>query len=144
MQAADDCDPVLFIQAFEVLQDRMCQNWIQTGNWLIGEDEFWLLHQRPGNANTLLLPAAEFIGALICLISDAHPLQSNLSAFSIGVIKLISDTAPCGRVAQPASHHVRQDSRALDQVELLKDHTDFSAHITQVFPLKSGYVHAIP
>src|SRR5690606_2132671 len=74
VQAANDRNAVLLVQLLQIIENRAGENGVEAGNWLVRQQHFGLLHQRPRDANTLLLAAAELAGAIVCLLSDAHAL----------------------------------------------------------------------
>ena len=75
MQAANDGAPVVAVEFFEIAHNRVRQHRVEAGNGFVGEDQLRVLHQRPRDADALLLPAAQFVGADARLALDADALQ---------------------------------------------------------------------
>ena len=75
--------PLLFVQLLEVLEDRMRQHRIERGNRLVGQDQLRLLHQRARNADPLLLPARQRIGAHVSLVAQAQLVEVRQRALAI-------------------------------------------------------------
>ena len=72
----------------------MCQDRVKAGDRFIGQDHFWILHQGPGDANTLLLSPAEFISAVAGFIGYAYPFERLDSALFIRLAETVDQVAP--------------------------------------------------
>src|SRR5258706_11188473 len=68
MQAAQYSNAILLVQLFQIAQNRMGQYRVETGNWLIGKDHLWRLHQGTRNTHPLLLASAQFVCAIFGLL----------------------------------------------------------------------------
>ena len=89
---------------------------VQCGCGLVGQNQRWVRHQRPGDGGTLLLPARELVGLPLGQITQAHSLQLPLCPRP----RL---AAAYTRVDQ-RQRHVVQNRHPLQQIEALKHKTN--------------------
>ena len=50
------------LQIFQQIDDLCLDGYVQCGNWLVGDQQPRLHHQRPGNADTLPLTTGKLVG----------------------------------------------------------------------------------
>src|SRR5690348_2684912 len=102
MQTAQNGNAVLLIKLFQIAQDGMSQHRIEAGNGFIRQNDRGCLHQGAGNAYALLLPAAEFTGAVVGFISNPYTLKRVDGALTLGSRKIVGKTVPARRIAKPS------------------------------------------
>ena len=116
-------DAQLLVDVLDEGQDGVGRVGVQRTGGLIAEQDFGVGGQRTGNGDALLLAAGELGRVGICLIGQAHHFQQLPGAlFGIGLLharKLHREAD----VLQAAALH--------QQIELLEDHGDVAAALTQ-------------
>src|SRR5439155_1764735 len=127
VQRADDGDAVLLVYLLEVLHHGVARRRVQACDRLVGEHELGLLHERPGDADTLLLPARERIRAAERLLADPDAAKIVERERDVLATWARCDRAPRAPVAEPSGDHVRENGAALHEIELLEDHPDAAA-----------------
>src|SRR4030043_952850 len=95
--------PELPVQLLQVLEYGMRGSGVQAGHRFVGQQQLGILHQRPGDADSLLLPPTQLVSTLVGLIQDAHGLQGLPGLCHVLLRKAAEGAAP--RV------HVTQSSR---------------------------------
>ena len=92
------------------------------------------LHQRPGDAHALLLPAGELVAPLIGLVGQPQFVQKlkRPLLFALGVP--VRRAREGGLMPQPPVQHVFDDAEPVDQVVVLKDHARLGADMAQLAP----------
>ena len=117
-------DAQLFVDVLDECQDGVGRVGVQRTGGLIAEQDFGVGGQRTGDGDALLLAAGELGGVGVGLIGQAHHFQQLFcTLFGVGLL------------------HARQLHREADvlqaaalhqQVELLEDHGDIAAALTQL------------
>src|SRR4030042_6393973 len=68
-------DPESPVQLLQVLEYGMRGSGVQAGHRLVGQQQLGILHQRPGDAHSLLLPPTQLVSTPVGLMQDAHGPQ---------------------------------------------------------------------
>src|SRR5690606_13067963 len=124
--------------------DRMRGRRVKAGDRLVGQHQLRLLHERAGDADTLLLTTAEGAGAFIRLRQDANALKVLQRTLAFGAREIVEQAIYGVDVAEASRHDVGDDAGAFDEVELLEDHADSTANLAQFILLGGGNVEAVP
>jgi hypothetical protein len=90
VQAAKNGDAVFFIDFLKMLHDGVSQDGVQAGDGFVGQDHGGFLHHGAGNPHPLLLSAAEFVGALVCLVLNANLVKLGESHFDVAFGKRLT------------------------------------------------------
>ena len=116
-------DAQLLVDVLDQGQDGMSGVGVQRTGGLVAQQHLGVGGQGAGNGNALLLAAGQLGGVGVCLVGQAHHLQQLFGAlFGVGLFhtgQLHGKTD----VLQAAALH--------EQVELLEDHGDLAAALTQ-------------
>src|SRR5215208_1861326 len=75
VQTTQHSDSIFIVDIFEMLHDTVGEHGVKAGNRFICQDQLWVLHERTCDPHTLLLPTAQRVGSVVCLIRDANTLQ---------------------------------------------------------------------
>ena len=143
MKAANVGYLTLLVELLERTKNRVRQNRVKAGNGFIGEDYGRRLHQGAGDANTLLLPAAKFIGAVTGLVPDPDAHQGFVCGGVVWLAEMLDQAVPRRGVAEASREYVGEHSGALDQIKLLKHHPYAAANGTQLATVGGGDVGII-
>ena len=94
---------------------------------LVEQDRRRVNRERPGDRNTLLLPAGQLPRPGVQRVGKAHPLQQRLG------LRLGRRPRPAER-EQRAAHDVLQGGHVREQVELLEHHADAAGAASRATP----------
>jgi len=108
---------------------------VQRRGGFVKQHDFWFQAQRAGYRHPLLLSARELQGVFPGLLRNAHALEL-LHRLFFGLL--------FGNLAHPhrRQRQVFEHAQVREQVELLKHHADFLAHIVNRLDVV-GQLHAI-
>src|SRR5271167_3803524 len=102
MQAADYRNALRAGDVLQELQHSCGRGRIEASNWLVGNDEPWLLGERASDCDTLLLSPRQAICTILCVIQHPDPFQALERLELVGALETANDPAPGGDMAQPS------------------------------------------
>lgn len=123
----EDREPELAVEPLQQGEDRLRGPGVERGRGLVGEEHGRLAGERPGDADTLLLPAGELRGVRLGLVGEADEVEQL--------------TDPARPLPPRHAHdlqregHVPRDRAGRQQREVLVDHADAHAGPAQL-PLR--------
>src|SRR5712692_6602181 len=139
---ADQCrDSVFEADSLQNIQDDTRELGIETRDRLVGQDDRGVLHQSSGDRHSLLLAAAQLVGALVSVTQKFDPLEIDQGTFPFLFRKKPEATFKAGLVAQPPGEHVLDHRESLHDIELLEDHPYFPPDKTEFAPMELEDVH---
>ncbi|MBF8267125.1 MAG: 6-pyruvoyl-tetrahydropterin synthase [Dehalococcoidia bacterium] len=111
------------------LHDFIGAQGVQMRDELIGQDELGMLHERPGDDDTLALAAAEVVGLLARLMGDAKAVEHSLS-FVHGFSGEVAQQRRQGaRASQCPYERVLENAQAVHDPQVLRDVGDLAGKL---------------
>ena len=113
-------------------QDTLRRFRIEAGNRFVCQHKPALLRERPRNSHALLLTARQAVGALHCVWQHADPVERCKRQLPIPVRETAQHHAPGRHFTEAADQDIVECAQSPDQIELLKDQTNFTARHRQL------------
>ena len=116
---------------------------IQRGDGFITENQFRLLHDGTGNSHTLFLTAGKRIAAFIRLIRQSQFRENGERLFFFRFRVMSDHAAESGLLPQSAVQNIFHNTQTFHQVIMLKNHSGFGAHVSQLSLAQGHNIFAV-
>jgi hypothetical protein len=135
----DNRDAALSVQPLKNVHDLDAGARIEVAGGLVGKDDRRLVDERPRNGDALLLAARQLIREMVETVAKPDDLQRIHRA-----PMTLCSLHPGAAVVEQRQLHVIERGRAREQVEALKDESDFLvAHRGKLVLGHPGHVFAV-
>ncbi len=130
------CQTHLVAQVFEQVQYLRLNRDVQRRDRLVGQDQLWLGHDRPGDADALPLAAGELVRVAVVVLG-VEPDHFHDLAHATSPLHLRAELVNAQRLADDRAHRTARVQRG---VRILKDDLHVAPERSQLAPRPAGDV----
>lgn len=117
------------------IHDRLRAQWIQRRDRFITQKQLRVLGSRPCDSDALLLSSGEVGGTVIRVFLQTN-LPDQIQGFLLIRLAVDAEDAPESRhITEPSVKDILDNREGIDQVIVLKDHSDLSPLLTKPLSL---------